>query len=139
MRRIGMILLLGLVPPGCGGDSFGVEDAWGIWDLVELNGLEVLGTAPRGIWIRENGGSDSTLTSVQVITLEFAADSTSCLWEYDDGIQGAETEDDCSYTVSADGDIAVDVADRVLEGRGEGYSMTLRDEATNEFVFQKRT
>jgi hypothetical protein len=115
-----------------------VADALGIWDLLEFNGREITGTAPTGVWIRENGGSDSTLTTVQTITLEFAADST-CVWTYDDGIQGTETEDDCAYAVAPDGAITVDVADQVLGGTAETGVMTLRDDATNELVFQKRT
>jgi hypothetical protein len=133
-----MLLLVGLVVLGCGDHPFSVEDALGIWDLRQVNGLAISGTAPTGVWIRENGGSDSTVVVLEWITLEFAADSTSCLWTFDDGIQGAVTEDDCAYAISQDGDISVDVGDRALHGTAEGAVMTLRDDDTNEMAFEKR-
>jgi hypothetical protein len=132
-------LLIGPIVLGCGDDPFGVEDALGMWDLRQVNGLAISGTAPAGVWIRENGGNDSTLIVLESITLEFAADSTSCLWTFDDGIQGAVIEDDCAYAISQDGDISVDVGDQALQGTAEGIAMTLRDDATNELVFEKRT
>jgi hypothetical protein len=140
MRCVRLLaLLVGAVLPGCGGDPFGVEDAIGVWEVRSINGLELTGTAPVGVWIRESGGSDSTIVAIQSILLEFASDSTSCVWQTYDGIHGAETEDDCAYSISPDGDIAVDVGGRALEGTAEGQVMTLRDDATNEHVFEKRT
>ena len=139
MRRISlMLLVVGLVLIGCGDDPFSVQDALGVWDLRQINGRAISGAAPTGVWIREAGGSDSTLIVLESITLEFAADSTSCLWTFDDGIQGAVTDDDCAYGISQDGDISVDVEDRALQGTAEGAAMTLRDDDTNEFAFEKR-
>lgn len=131
------LLLVGPVVLGCGSDPFSIEDALGTWDVREINGSAVSGSAPTGVWIRENGGTDSSVVLVESIILALAADST-CQWTFDDGIQGAVTEDDCAYAVSPDGEITVDVADKALEGTGEGVTMTLLDTATNEWVFEKR-
>lgn len=139
MRRVAlMLLVVGPVLTGCGDDPFSVQDALGVWDLRHFNGLAISGTAPTGVWIREAGGTDSTVVVVESITLQFAADST-CQWTFDDGIQGAVTEGDCAYAISQDGEIAVDVGDAPLEGTAEGTIMTLRDGDTNEMSFEKRT
>ena len=130
------LLLVGPVVLGCG-DPFSIEDALGTWDVRDINGSAVSGTAPAGVWIRENGGTDSSVVVVKSVTLAFAADST-CQWTFEDGIQAPVTEDDCAYSVWSDGGITVDLADEPLEGTGEGVTMTLRDTATNEWVFEKR-
>jgi hypothetical protein len=139
MRRTRFVLLLvvGLIVPGCGDDPFGVEDALGVWDLRQFNGLAISGTAPTGVWIREDGGADSSLVPVESIVLEFAA-ASACVWTFDDGIQGAVTDDDCRYGITDDGAVSVTISGTLLEGTGKGPIMTLRDEATNELRFEKR-
>jgi len=139
MRVLRLVPLLAavLAQPGCGDDPFGVEDALGTWDLRELNGLAISGTAPTGVWIREEGG-DSSLVVVESIVLEFRA-AAACVWTFDDGIQGAETEDDCTFAVAADGGVSVSVGGTPFEGNGEGIVMTLRDDATNRLIFLKRS
>jgi hypothetical protein len=132
-----MLALVGLTAPGCGSDPFAVEDALGTWDLRELNGFDISGSAPTGVWIREDGGSDSSLVAVESIVLEFAA-ASACVWTFDDGIQGAMAEDDCQYDVAADGAISVTVAGTALAGTGEAAEMVLRDDATNQLRFAKR-
>jgi len=139
MRLIRFIpLLVGAVVLGCGDDPFGVQDALGLWDLQQINGLEISGTSPTGVWIRESGGSDSTLVPIESITLEFAA-ASACSWTFDDGIQGAVTEDDCQYGISKDGDITVTVGNTAYQGAAAGATITLRDVHTNELEFGKRT
>jgi hypothetical protein len=133
-----MLLLIGPVLVGCGDDPFSVQDALGVWDLQEINGLEISGTAPMGVWIREGGGTDSTLVVIESVTLAFAA-ASACSWTLDDGIHGEVTEDDCQYAISEDGDITVTVAGTTHEGTATGTTMTLRDDATNEWVLAKRT
>jgi len=139
MRRARQVLLLaaGTALAGCGDDPFGVEDALGTWDLRQVNDLAISGMAPVGVWMRENGGADSSLVVVESIVLEFQAAAT-CVWTFDDGIQGAETEDDCAYVIAADGSVSVTVGGMSFRGSGEGTVMTLRDDATNELVFAKR-
>lgn len=132
-----VLVLVGLTAPGCGDDPFAVGDALGTWDLRELNGFAISGTAPTGVWIRDDGGSDSNLVALESIVLEFAA-ASACVWTFDDGIQGAMAEDDCEYDVAADGAISVTVAGTALAGTGEGAQMLLRDDATNQLTFAKR-
>jgi hypothetical protein len=130
-------LLVGALLPGCG-HPFRVEDALGAWDVREINGAAVSGTAPTGVWIRENGGSDSSVVAIESIVLEFAADSA-CAWTFDDGIQGAVVDDDCTYGISNDGDITVTLETTTLQGTASGSTMSLQDDATNGFEFEKRT
>jgi len=139
MRRArqALLLVVGAMLAGCGDDPFGVEDALGTWDLRQVNDLAISGMTPAGVWIRENGGADSSLVVVESIVLEFQA-AAACVWTFDDGIQGAETEDDCGYSIAADGSVSVTVGGTSLQGTGEGTIMTLRDDATNELVFAKR-
>jgi len=136
VRFVPLLVLPGLF--GCGDDPFSVEDALGIWDLREFNGLAITGLSPTGVWIREDGGSDSTLTAIQSISLEFAA-ASACLWTVDDGIQGAVTDDDCEYAISPDGDITLSVGGQALHGTAEVAAMALQDDDTNELAFEKRT
>ena len=133
-----MLVLAGPVLLGCGDDPFSVQDALGVWDLRQINGREVSGTAPMGVWIRESGGSDSTLVVIESITLEFAA-ASACSWTLDDGFSGEVTEDDCEYAIGPDGDITASLAGATLEGTAAAGVMTLRDEDTNEWEFEKRT
>lgn len=132
-----LLLLVGPAVLGCGDDPFSVQDALGVWDLRQINGLEFSGTAPKGVWIRESGGSDSTLVVIESITLEFAA-ASACSWTVDDGINAAVTEDDCQYAIGQDGDITVGLAGATLEGTAAAGVMTLRDDDTNEWEFGKR-
>ena len=138
MRRFLLMLLVGPVVLGCGTDPFRMQDALGIWDLRQINGREISGTSPTGVWIRENGGSDSTVVVIKSIRLEFAADSA-CAWTHDDGIQGAVTENDCQYAISNRGNITLTMAGRTLDGTAAGATMTLRDDATNQMEFRKGT
>ena len=139
MRRTRLAVLLAtvLALPACGENPFSVEDALGTWDLRQFNAMTISGTAPTGVWIRENGGSDSSLVVVESIVLEFRA-AAACIWTFDDGIQGAQTEDDCQYAVAKNGDVSVTVAGTALGGTGEATVMTLEDDATNSLVFAKR-
>lgn len=139
MRRLrrGFVLAAGIVLAGCGDAPFGVEDALGTWDLRQFNDLAISGTGPTGVWVRENGGADSSLVVVESIVLEFRA-AAACVWTFDDGIQGAETEDDCEYLIAGDGAVSVTVGGTSLEGMGERTVLTLGDDATNTLIFLKR-
>jgi hypothetical protein len=139
VRRISLVLVLGgplLI--GCGDDPFGPQDAVGVWDLEQFNGVAISGTSPTGVWIRGGGGSDSVLAVVESITLEFL-EASACTWTFDDGIQGAVTEDDCQYAVSADGELSMSVGERSYQGLPTRVTMTLTDDDTNQLGFRKRT
>lgn len=132
---LAMVLVAPLLT-GCGDDPFGVQDAIGLWDAREINGLTISGTTPTGVWIREVGG-DSSLVVIGRLTVEFAA-ASACVWTVADGIHGEEMDDNCQYGIASDGGISITVSDRAWAGAAEGTVMTLRDQAANALTLEKR-
>lgn len=135
-------LVVAALAAACGDDPFSVEDALGVWELRGFNGIAVDGNRPTGVWLRESGGSDSTLTVLQSLSIEFSSGSV-CSWTFDDGISTSVTQDDCEYAVAPDGVVSLDLlglldADRSLTGTAEADSMSLADMDANLLQLRKR-
>ena len=143
MRRIRPgLLLLAALAAGCN-DPFTVEDAVGAWDLERLNATEITGTTPKGVTVRSDGGSDSTVTVLRSFRLTFGAGST-CSWTLDDGISGPVTQNDCEYAVASDGTVSLELvdlfgADRSVTGTGRAGVLTLTDQDGNLYELRKAT
>jgi hypothetical protein len=114
-----------------------------VWDLQQLNGSPVTGEAPTGVPVRRAGGSDSTVTVLQSFSITFSSGSA-CSWTFDDGLSSPVTQDQCEYTVAADGTVSLDLvglfdAVRSVTGTAERDLMTLADQDTNVFELRKRS
>ena len=134
-------LMLAILLLGCGDDPFTVDDALGVWDLRQLNATELSGDTPRGVTVRDAGGSDSTVTVLRSLRLTFSPGSR-CSWTVDDGLSGPVTQDDCGYAVAPDGTVTLEFvnlfgADRSVTGTARAGILTLTDQDTNVFAFHR--
>lgn len=143
MRPLRLVwLVMGLNAAACGDDPFSVEAAVGVWDLQALNGTPIPGDRPTGVVIRNGGGTDSTVTALQSLVVQFAT-GAACSWTVDDGFSGATTQSDCEYAVSQSGTLSLDLvgffgSDRGVSGTGGRGELMLTDQDTNEYRLRKR-
>jgi hypothetical protein len=127
------IAMLGGVVVACS-DAFGVEDALGIWDVRAFNGRPV----PGDVWVRVPE-ADSVELDLEEFWIEFMASGACGYATQLEGEAPFET-DDCTYTVTEDGAVALTLLDDfTLAGSGDGTAMTLTDEEGNVLELRKRS